>query len=316
MRQTTDLFAKASDNATPTGAVAGTLEANDGLRLRYGLFRPIGRPLRGTVILLQGRNECIEKYFETINDLSAAGYGVAAMDWRGQGGSERMLKDPEKGHIDDFHTYAADLDLFLHQVVLPDCRPPYYVVGHSTGSLIALLASPRLSNQVERMVLVAPLLAFGGNPAAARRLVLATRVLTALGLGALTLRKKPLIPKPFAGNVLTSDKDRFQRNMNLWEANPGLFVGTATMAWLNAASRAMDEVADPDYMRQLRIPTLIIAAGADAVVSTPAIEHYGRRMRSGSVLTIDGARHEILQEADIYREPLLAAALAFFKMAD
>ena len=34
-------------------------------------------------------------------------------------------------------------------------------------------------------------------------------------------------------------------------------------------------------------------------------------MRSGSLLTIDGARHEILQEADIYREQFLAAFDAF-----
>ena len=56
---------------------------------------------------------------------------------------------------------------------------------------------------------------------------------------------------------------------------------------------------------------LFVAAGADAVVSTPAIDDYARQMRSGSLLTIDGARHEILQEADIYREQLLAAFDAF-----
>ena len=61
---------------------------------------------------------------------------------------------------------------------------------------------------------------------------------------------------------------------------------------------------------------LFIAAGADAVVSTPAIEHYVRRVKSGSLLTIDGARHEILQEADIYREQFFAAFDAFVPGSD
>ena len=34
-------------------------------------------------------------------------------------------------------------------------------------------------------------------------------------------------------------------------------------------------------------------------------------LRGGSVLMIDGARHEILQEADVYREQLLAAFDAY-----
>ena len=58
-------------------------------------------------------------------------------------------------------------------------------------------------------------------------------------------------------------------------------------------------------------PMLFIAAGADAVVSTPAIERYVRRLKSASLLTVDGARHELLQEADVYREQLLAAFDAF-----
>ena len=41
------------------------------------------------------------------------------------------------------------------------------------------------------------------------------------------------------------------------------------------------------------------------------MEAYARRLRVGSLLMIDGAQHEILQEADIYREQLLAAFDAF-----
>ncbi|TGT54009.1 alpha/beta hydrolase, partial [Mesorhizobium sp. M2E.F.Ca.ET.166.01.1.1] len=61
----------------------------------------------------------------------------------------------------------------------------------------------------------------------------------------------------------------------------------------------------------IQIPLLIVAAGADRVVSTRAGEAYGRQLRLGSLLMIDGAQHEILQEADLYREQFLAAFDAF-----
>jgi lysophospholipase len=64
-------------------------------------------------------------------------------------------------------------------------------------------------------------------------------------------------------------------------------------------------------MARIQVPLLVIAAGADQVVSTKAVEAYTRRLRVGSLLMIDGAKHEILQEADVYREQLLAAFDAF-----
>ena len=68
--------------------------------------------------------------------------------------------------------------------------------------------------------------------------------------------------------------------------------------------------------RAVRIFSTLCAAGADQVVSTKAVEAYTRRLRVGSLLMIDGAKHEILQEADVYREQLLAAFDAFIPGQD
>ena len=151
-------------NPAPDGITADYLELPDGKRMRYALLPASGRPLQGTVIILHGRNECIEKYFETMQDLSKRGFGAATFDWIGQGGSDRLLKDPMRGHVSDFGRYVADLNVFFENVVLPDCRGPFYILAHSTGSLIALLASPGLTNRVRRMVLCAPLLGLTDQP--------------------------------------------------------------------------------------------------------------------------------------------------------
>jgi lysophospholipase len=164
----TDVFNLIPSNPLPEKATGGYFAGFDGKKLRYGRFPAVARPLKGTVIVLSGRNECIEKYFETARNLSERGFTTATFDWRGQGDSERLLRDRQRGHVRDFSDYVKDLDRFFEEVVLPDCRGPYYVLGHSTGSLIALLATPSLINRVRRMVLVAPFFTYTGFPLSIR----------------------------------------------------------------------------------------------------------------------------------------------------
>lgn len=308
-----ELFHEIPGNPVPEGASGGFFAAHDGKNLRYGLFPAAHGPIKGTVILLPGRNECIEKYFETIGDLTARGLGVAIFDWRGQGKSDRLIKDGHRGHVKSFNDYTKDLEAFFEQVVLPDCRGPYFVLAHSSGALIALLAAHSMINRVRRMVLVAPFLALPGEPLSMKSVHRIARLLSWLGLG----RKyaawgpRPAEGKPFAINKVTSDPARYHRNSLLYETYPELAVGGPTVAWMRAAAQACETVHEQSFIDQLRVPMLFVAAGADEVVSSRAVEDYAMRARAGSLLTIDGARHEILQEADFFREQLLAAFDAF-----
>ncbi len=56
---------------------------------------------------------------------------------------------------------------------------------------------------------------------------------------------------------------------------------------------------------------LVIAAGHDQIVSTPAIDEFAARLRAGSHLIVPGARHELLMEQDRFRGQVLAAFDAF-----
>ena len=88
-------------NPVPDHAVTGTIKTPDGVTLRFARWDPPpGR--KGTVVLLQGRAEYIEKYYETVRDLQSRGFAVATFDWRGQGLSDRALADRQKGHVRSF----------------------------------------------------------------------------------------------------------------------------------------------------------------------------------------------------------------------
>lgn len=117
-------------NPVPENRTEGFFETHDGLKLRYAVFRSSAPSPRAIVVLLHGRNEFIEKYYETIRDLTDKGLWVATFDLRGQGNSDRMLKKRHYGHVRRFIDYEHDLDTFLEKVVLPDTRLPFYILAH------------------------------------------------------------------------------------------------------------------------------------------------------------------------------------------
>ena len=306
------MLVSSSDNPCPDGAVTGTIEMPDGVTLRFARWdSPASAKgdAKGTVCVFTGRSEFIEKYFETVRDLQQRGFAVAAMDWRGQGHSSRQLPDPSKGHIADFQDFEIDVETFMQRVVLADCPPPYYALAHSMGGAVMLRAAHSGKRWFERMVLAAPLIELPhGRSSWPLRILM--RTLRFAGFG------NSYVPGSnvdrtraagFVGNPLTTDPERYARNAAISERNPTLAIGSPTVAWLDAAFDTMVEFDAADYPSQIVTPVLMVAAGADSIVSEAAIARFAARLPAGSHLVIEGARHEILQEADLYRAQFWAA---------
>jgi lysophospholipase len=299
-------------NPVPEDHVSGTIKTSDGVSLRYARWAPpAGR--KGTVCLFQGRAEFIEKYFETVRDLRTRGFAVATIDWRGQGMSDRALRNPRKGYVRSFDQYHLDLEAFVNEVVLPDCPPPVFALAHSMGATVLLRAAYAGQRWFDRMVLLAPMIAL---PGMRRSLMsrLTVKSMRLIGLGGMYVPggdATVMMQRPFIGNLLTSDPVRYARNVAVIEAEPALSIGWPTVGWTDSAFRVMGEMAEPGYPGRIRQPILIIASGQDGIVSTPAIDEFAVRLRAGSHLIVPGARHELLMEADRFRAQALAAFDAF-----
>ena len=299
-------------NPVPEGAIAGTIGTPDGVTLRFARWAAPADG-RGTVCVFTGRGEYIEKYFETVQDLRKRGYAVAMIDWRGQGHSSRRLDNPFKGHVQNFSEYQIDVAAFVKQVVLPDCPPPYFALAHSMGGAVMLRVAHAGIEAFERFVLCAPMIDLPGLRASLPMRGL-MRMLRAAGMGERFIPggNIDLIKSTgFPGNPLTSDPRRYARNVAILEADPTLGIASPTVAWLNAAFAAMGEFRSSEFAGGIRQPVLMLAAGDDTIVSTPAIAAFARHLPAGSHRVIAGAKHEMLQEDDRYREQLWAAFDAF-----
>ena len=306
-------------NPVPAGATVGALDGYDGTKLRYAHWTATRGPLLGTVCIFPGRGEFIEKYFEVVADLRRRGFGVAVLDWRGQGGSERPLSNPRKGHVVGFTEYDRDLARFMDEIVMPNHAPPYIAFAHSMGANILIRNAQVENSWFSRMVLIAPMIqindaAIGFGRKTARTYA---ELASVFGLATAYVQGGDGIPEEtleFEGNVLTSDLVRWSRNKAVLEQAPELGLGSPTIGWFKSALRSCALVQRPDYPKYVTVPMLLFAAGADHVVSSKAIEDFAVELKIGGHILMPGSRHEILQENDAIRQRFWAAFDAYMSV--
>ncbi|UYN93603.1 MAG: alpha/beta hydrolase [Enhydrobacter sp.] len=274
-----------------------------GARLRYACWNAPGTA-RGSVVLLQGRAEFIEKYAtEVVGELLARGLSVFAVDLRGQGLSDRPLPDHDKGHVDDFATYVADLDAFLSAVVTPMAPRPIVALSHSTsGNVVLRYLAERGSGPFGSAVFVSPMTALcrGG----------AIRALTTLlspfgwrdgeymvGTGSYDRQHRN-----FATNDVTRDERRYRFTDAWFDADRRLRLGGPTVGWLRQALRSIDRLATPGSLERIDLPVLLVSANGDRVVDATSHRSVASRIRGCELVVVDGAQHEILMETDPLRD--------------
>lgn len=268
---------------------------------------------RGVCVLLQGQTEFIEKYCEVVGELRARGFSVAALDWRGQGGSARALGNSLKVHVGDFAEFDDDLRSFLDQVAAP-LPGAKIALAHSMGAHILLRNLARFEGRFACAALTAPMLevqTHGVPPALARA---ASRIMNWRGAGEEFVwgmeRREPLTAR-FEENRITSDRARFERMKALLAQKPEIRLSGPTFGWLEAAYRSMAVTARPGFAEAIGTPVLVAGAGRDRIVVTQAVRRFAARLPHGEYVEIADAEHEILMEHDSARAEFWRAFDAF-----
>ena len=285
----------------PAGGQAEWFTGAGGVRLRAALF-PAQAEARGSVVLSPGRTEPIEKYFETIGDLTGRGFEVLVHDWRGQGLSQRLLPDRLRGHAVSFEDFLADhralLDAFETRL-----RPPLIGLGHSMGGGLVLLALVKGEGRLAAAVLSAPMLAISTRPWPGAVASGAARLLGALGrAGDYALPAYDPVTNRFGSDLLTRDMGRYDRFKAQLRACPDLALGALTWGWLNFAFRSATALLAPGALEQVQTPVTIVAAGHERLVLNASSRAAARRLPHGRYIEIPDARHELLMETDDKRD--------------
>ncbi|RYI32790.1 MAG: alpha/beta hydrolase [Acetobacteraceae bacterium] len=257
---------------------------------------------RGTVLLLPGRTECVEKYGRAARDLIARGFSVITVDWRGQGLADRPLPDRATGHVGDFSEYQEDLDALLAEAARLDLPKPFYMIAHSMGGCIGLRGLVR-GVPVKAAVFSAPMwgiaMAAWLRPVATVVSALAAPLGLATRYAPSTSAQTYLLQAPFEGNVLTTDREMWNYMRRQVAEVPDLALGGPSIGWLR---HALAECAALAAMPAPKVPAICALGTAEKVVDVPPVHLRMASWSNGQLDLYPGAEHEIMMETAATRK--------------
>jgi len=286
------------------------LTTTDGVRIRVAIWNAGGA--RGTVFVLPGRTEYVEKYGRTAVDLAAAGYAVMSVDWRGQGLSDRALADRMVGHVTAFAEYQRDMDALLLCATTQDLAKPWYLMPHSMGGCIGLRSLMR-GLPFHAAAFSAPM--WGILMADYLRPVAQMLTSAARWCGfqhryaPSTNGQSYVLTAPFDGNTLTRDPDMWAYMREQCAAYPGLALGGPSYGWLRAA---MDECAALRALPSPAVPTICALGTEEKVIDIRPVLARMATWPQGRLEMYDAAEHEVLMEVPATRAAFTASAVKLF----
>lgn len=287
----------------PKDFVWGAFKNAKGADVRYGRLKPQG-DVKGTLVIAPGFRENIEKYFEVIREMSSKGYDVWMMDWRGQGGSERYIKDSQKAHHEGYDEQIETLHLFTSTVV-EKSKGPLMLMAHSMGAHIGLRYLKEHEGVFDSAMLSSPMfdIITGTLPRPlARQMAKFAKAGSYLdkyipGGSDWTPEKHP-----FANNNMTSDPDRYAVTEEIYGRNEDLKIGDPTYGWIYHTFASIDTLNQEDYLKAIKTPILMQVSDEDKVVVRGAQDRAADLLPNCEKVEIKGAKHEIWMERDALRD--------------
>ncbi|MCK7459789.1 alpha/beta hydrolase [Idiomarina aminovorans] len=285
--------------------------AFDGIQLHYAYYQHSAEaPL---VVIAPGRIESALKYEELFLELAQQGFSVAALDHRGQGLSARLTQNPHQGHVENFNDFVRDFADFSDQLTRLLGTVPKTLFSHSMGGTIATIYCATYQHPYRKLILSAPMFSIetGAVP------YWLARGVVAVGAWLNRYVAKPWYffgmgdyqAVPFSDNVLTHSQQRYQAFRSAYDNMTEMQLGGPTFNWLyEAVSAAMKA---QKLANDISIPVLLFQAGNDKVVSASGQKKVLEMVTRDDFKyeKIEGAYHELMMEADKFRQPVLDAII-------
>lgn len=283
---------------------------SNGRRLRFGSVFPEESIPDGTVVCLPGLSEYCEKYFEVAQDCLNRNLAFWVLDWAGQGKSDRYLESPHKRHSEGFQHDIEDLHAFIlgyikHSSVHPDKgRVPLVMLGHSMGANIGLHYLAQHPDIFECAAFSAPMTGIYDLKTYPLPLQYLITLFTALFAGKSYVHKgghwdEKIRPSP-GPDSFSSDPVRAGIH-NAWcKADTDLQVGSPTYGWLFQAVKSCTQLSK-SLLSSIKTPCFFALAENEVIVDNAQTKRIVPYLKNAEMITIEGARHEILMEQDSYR---------------
>ncbi|WP_311755567.1 lysophospholipase L2 [Proteus terrae] len=289
----------------------------DGAKIRYVHWRSPSH--NKALVIASGRSESYVKYPEVAFDFFHSGYDVFLLDHRGQGLSDRLLEDTQKGHVEKFSDYIDDFSTFVDTIVLPFQYQHYFALAHSMGGAILAGYLLKQAHVFKAAALSAPM--FGIKlpiPRWVANFLVNRAEQSQSERNNYAVSTGKWFPLPFILNVLTHSHERYRRYLRYYADFPELRLGGPTYHWMGESLKMGDWLIE--HAGEINTPLLVLEAEHDKVVDNQELRAFCERYSQSRTreekqklpLVIEGAHHEILFEIDKLRSQALNEICEFY----
>jgi alpha-beta hydrolase superfamily lysophospholipase len=261
-------------------AADGWLESADGTRLRWRRKKPEGAT-RAVILFVHGLAEHSGRYEHVLTRFAGAGFDCWAFDYRCHGESPGL-----RVHVDRFDEFVNDVAA-AHEMVraaVPD--PPFILVGHSQGGLLALRYAVTHPDGIDGVIVSSPFLAMHPDSRPPAALQMVANIVS-------TFASKLMFSKVANPSLLS----RTPGIAEAYEADP-LVSTTVSARWFTEVVRA--QAATREMADRLSLPALIMQSGDDRLVDPAATRSWAANAPVDLVEYVEwpGLYHEMFNEPE------------------
>lgn len=267
-----------------------SFSSHDGATLHYRHW-PAANPTRKALVLFHRGHEHSARWQETVEKLALKDVDIFAWDARGHGASPG-----ERGSAEHIGVLIRDADAFARHIVKAHgiAMEDMIAVAHSVGGVVAGAWIHDFAPPIRAFVMATP--------------ALKVRLYVPLAIPALRLKQRlfgqSYVKSYVKAQMLTHDPEQAQK----YTEDSSIFPQIAVNLLLDLHDTGERLIADAGA---IRVPTLLLAAGADWVVDVGAQRKFFERLGSTekTMRVFPGMYHAIFHEKG--REEVVAEIRTF-----
>lgn len=264
--------------------IEGEFKGAGELKIFYQAWVP--KEPKAVVQIVHGFAEHSGRYLNVVNQLIPLGYAIYADDHRGHGKSDGI-----RNYVDHFDQFIEDEKKLYDIIKINHQDLPIFVLGHSMGSMIALIFANKFEPLISGLILSGT--GTGAGESTSRFLKLIVKVLS------------KIIPKKYINPGLKADKlSHDPEVVQAYETDPLVNAEKITLR-LGWELMKFFEKFYP-IANSLKLPLLIQCGGEDGLVKgSEDTLRNAFKMKDKTILIYEGLYHEVYNETRLERERVL-----------